>query len=136
MRENLLSKGVLYWGYNSVLPVPWRNVLFLDYKNISHIILYIPLLLLLLLLFQSFTIFYRILEAILSTVSRLKWRIYMYSIQWRAAWLCCFENSTNTFFFYCFSYLFYFFYLFIYLSICLSIYSFIFLFFIFYFLIF
>ena len=72
MRENLLSKGVLYWGFNTVLPVPWRNAFFLVSKNISHLMMYIPLLLL---FFFIFYYFYRILEAILSTVPRLKWRI-------------------------------------------------------------
>ena len=71
MRENLLSKGVLYWGFNTVLPVPWRNAFFLVSKNISHLMMYIPL-------FFIFYYFYRILEAILSTVPRSKWRIYVF----------------------------------------------------------
>ena len=71
MRENLLSKGVLYWGFNTVLPVPWRNAFFLVSKNISHLMMYIPL-------FFIVYYFYRILEAILSTVPRSKWRIYVF----------------------------------------------------------
>ena len=51
--------------------IVWRNALFLDSKNITHLMMYIPL-------FFIFYYFYRILEAILSTAARLKWRIYVF----------------------------------------------------------